>query len=45
MKDMKMKTKLLIGFLIPIAITVLNIIIGDLTTKRAVKIVDPVALE
>ncbi|MCI9662550.1 MAG: methyl-accepting chemotaxis protein [Lachnospiraceae bacterium] len=45
MKDMKMKTKLLIGFLIPIAITVLNIIIGDLTTKRAVKIVDPVAQE
>ncbi len=45
MKDMKMKTKLIIGFMIPIAITVLNIIIGDLTTKRAVKITDPVAQE
>ena len=45
MKNIKMKTKLIIGFLIPIAITIINIIIGDLSTKRAVGITDPVKQE
>lgn len=38
MKNMKMKTKLILGFLVPIAITVINILIGDLTTKWAASI-------
>ena len=45
MKNLKMKTKLLIGFFIPIALTLLNIIIGDLSTKAAVGITDPAAQE
>lgn len=45
MKNMKMKTKLILGFLIPIAITIINIIIGDLSTKRAARIVDPASQE
>ncbi len=38
MKNMKMKTKMILGFLVPIAITVINILIGDLTTKWATSI-------
>ncbi len=45
MKNMKMKTKLILGFLVPIAITIINIIIGDLATKQATKYTDPVAQE
>ena len=45
MKNLKMKTKLIIGFLIPIILTLLNIIIGDLSTKAAVRITDPAAQE
>ena len=41
MKNMKMKTKMIIGFAIPIALTFINIIAGDLTTKVAAKITDP----
>ena len=44
-KNMKMKTKLIIGFLVPIAITILNIIISNLTTKRAAAIVEVSAQE
>ena len=42
---MKMKTKLILGFLVPIAITIINIIIGDMATKHATKYTDPVAQE
>ncbi len=45
MKNMKMKTKLILGFLVPIAITIINIIIGDMATKHATKYTDPVAQE
>ncbi len=45
MKNLKMKTKLIMGFFIPIAITILNIIIGDMSTREAAKIVDPQAQE
>ncbi len=36
MKNMKMKTKMILGFAIPIIITIVNIVIGDLTTKGAI---------
>lgn len=45
MKNMKMKTKLIIGFAIPIMLTVLNTILGDLTTKAAAGITDPAEQE
>ncbi len=45
MKNLKMKTKLIMGFFIPIAITILNIIIGDMSTRQAARIVDPQAQE
>ncbi len=41
MKNMKMKTKMIIGFAIPILLTFINIITSDLTTKSAAKITDP----
>ncbi len=40
MKNLKMKTKLILGFLVPIAITVINILISHLTTKWAASIKD-----
>ncbi len=40
MKNLKMKTKLILGFLVPIAITVINILISNLTTKWAASIKD-----
>lgn len=43
MKNMKMKTKLILGFLVPIAITIINIVISDLSTKAAARIIDPAA--
>ena len=45
MKNMKMKTKMIIGFSIPSILLVINIILGDSTTKAAVKYTDPVAQE
>ncbi len=46
MKNMKMKTKLIIGFLIPIVIMVFNILFGNITTKHAAGLVnDPAAQE
>ena len=35
MKDMKMKTKLIIGFLVPSILVLINIILGQLSTKNA----------
>jgi len=43
--NMKMKTKLIVGFLIPIFITLVNIIVGNVTTKIAASITDPVKAE
>ena len=45
MKNTKMKTKLILGFLIPIIITVLNMLISNLSTRRAARITDPVEQE
>ena len=45
MKNMKMKTKMIIGFAIPIVLTLINIIFGDLTTKAATGITDPAQQE
>ncbi len=42
MKNLKVKTKLIIGFAIPIVLTLLNILISDLTTKQAASYTDPV---
>ncbi len=41
MKDLKIKTKLIIGFGIPIAITLVNIVLSTMSTRRAAKIMDP----
>ncbi len=40
MKNMKMKTKLIIGFLVPTFFMILNLIFSDLTTKAAAAITD-----
>ncbi len=40
MKNMKMKTKLVIGFLVPTFFMILNLIFSDLTTKSAAAITD-----
>ena len=45
MKNMKMKTKMIIGFMIPIALTFFNIVISNMTTKKAAAITDPHRLE
>lgn len=42
MKNMKMKTKLIIGFTVPIIFLIINLIFSDLTTKTAAAIKDPV---
>ena len=34
MKNMKMKTRLIVGFAIPVLIILINIIVGDLSTKK-----------
>ncbi len=36
MKNMKMKTKMILGFAIPILLTIVNIVLSDLTTKGAI---------
>ncbi len=41
MKNMKMRTKLIIGYAIPIMLTVFNMLIGNLTTKQAAHSSDP----
>lgn len=41
MKDMKMKTKLIIGFFVPSILVLINIIFGQLSTRNAIHIVDP----
>ena len=45
MKNMKMKTKLILGFSIPITITIINIVISDVSTKWAASIVDEASKE
>ncbi|MCX4268617.1 MAG: methyl-accepting chemotaxis protein [Lachnospiraceae bacterium] len=35
MKNMKVKTKLILGFMIPIILTIANVILGNLITKQA----------
>lgn len=45
MKNLKMKTKLILGFGVPILITIINIVFGDLSTKSAVGITDPAKQE
>lgn len=45
MKNMKMKTKLILGFSIPITITIINIVISDVTTKWAASIADEASKE
>lgn len=45
MKNLKVKTKLIIGFAIPIVLTLLNIFISDMTTKKAASYTDPVRQE
>ena len=42
---MKMKTKLILGFSIPIIITIINIVISDVTTKWAASIADEASKE
>lgn len=37
MKNMKMKTKLILGFAIPIILTIINVLVGVLVTNQAVK--------
>lgn len=36
MKNVKVKTKLILGFIIPIMLTILNVVLGNMITKRAV---------
>ncbi len=36
MKNIKVKTKLILGFMIPILLTFLNVVLGNMITKRAV---------
>lgn len=37
MKNMKVKTKLILGFIVPIILTIVNVFLGDLITEAAVK--------
>ncbi len=45
MKNMKMKTKLILGFMIPILLTLGNILIGNLSTREAARIADEASKE
>lgn len=38
MKDMKMKTKLIIGFAIPMVLTIINVVIGNIVTSNVIKV-------
>lgn len=42
MKNMKMRTKLIVGFTVPVVLTVINMIISILSTRNATKFDDPV---
>lgn len=44
MKNMKIRTKMTIGFTIPIVLMIANVIIGNLTTEQAARITDPAKL-
>lgn len=35
MKNMKIKTKLILGFMIPVILTIVNVVLGNLMTKQA----------
>ena len=37
MKDMKMKTKTILGFAVPIALTIFNVVLGNMSLKRMMK--------
>ncbi len=41
MKNLKVKTKMFLGFLIPIVLVFINILVSEMTTRMAVKINDP----
>ncbi len=41
MKNLKMKTKLILGFVFPIVITILNAVISEVTTAYAIVLEDP----
>ncbi len=45
MKNMKMKTKLILGYFIPIALTLFNIIIGNMSTQTAIHLTEPAEQE
>ena len=45
MKNMKIKTKMIIGFFVPIIITVFNILFSNITTEHAASILDPAEQE
>ena len=34
MRNMKMKTKLIVGFLIPVVLTIINVVVGNLVTAK-----------
>ena len=34
MKDMKMKTKMIVGFMIPIVLTIINVLVGMSSVRR-----------
>lgn len=41
MKNLKVRTKMFFGFMIPILLVIVNIVLGEATTRMAVSIVDP----
>ena len=41
MKDMKMKTKTILGFATPIVLTVFNVILGDMAAKGVLTVEHP----
>ena len=41
MKDMKMKTKTILGFAIPIVLTIFNVILGNMAAKRVLIVENP----
>ena len=42
MKNLKMKTKLILGFLVPVVLTIVNMYLNKLAMATALKIKDPV---
>lgn len=41
MKNMKMKTKMILGFVIPVVLTIINVLIGDLSSRGVIKAENP----